>query len=322
MTLPLVSFLTPAYNAAAYLGATIQSALGQTYPRVELIVVNDGSHDETLAVARSFRDPRVKVIDQQNRGQSASENVAFRACQGEYVVYLDSDDLVSPEKVEVQIRRLREADRGCVAFGPWGRFHDDTTNTRFVPEPFWRDIAPIDFHVEMWERHSMVQGGCYMLPREFVETAPPWDESLFLLNDFPYFPRVLMQARQLLFCPKAILYYRSGLPNSLSGKKSPAAWASAHSAVTSGTAFLIQQEDSLRTRRAWCRQLEEFVYTSYPAASRLRQQAWQQVKKLGGPYTQPQWGPKMGAVSSVLGWKLAKRLRLWLTDSRIFRLAK
>jgi glycosyltransferase involved in cell wall biosynthesis len=306
---PLVSFLTPAYNAAAYLADTVRSALAQTWPRVEMIIVNDGSRDDTLAVARSIRDPRVKVVDQENSGQSASENRAFRESQGEYVFHLDADDLITPNKAEVQVRRLLEAEPGCVSFGRWGRFYEDPAKTRFVPERFWRDIAPVDLHVEMWERLSMIQGGCYLLPRSLVERAGPWDESLSLINDFDFFPRVLLQAPRMLFCPEAVLYYRSNLPTSLSGSKSTAAWDSAFRALQSGTGRLLAVEDSPRTRRACSREFEELVYSSYPAVPELRRRAWGRVRELGGPYFRPQMGPRMAMVSRVVGWKLARRLQ-------------
>jgi glycosyltransferase involved in cell wall biosynthesis len=306
---PLVSFLTPAYNAATYLGETIRSVLAQTYPRIEMIVVNDGSRDETSAVAKSFGDPRVKVIDQDNRGQSASENTAFTASQGDFVVYLDADDLVSPSKVEAQVRRLQDAEPGCVAFHPWGRFTDRIESTRFVPESFWRDILPIEFHVEMWSRRGMVQGGAYLIPRSTVERAGPWDPTLSLINDFDFFPRVLLQAPRLLFCPSATLHYRSGLPGALSGSKSKAAWDSAFRAIRSGTATLLQSEDSGRTRRACSAAFEEFVYSTYPAVPGLREAAWAEVRSLGGPYFRPQMGPRLGALARIVGWKLAKRAR-------------
>ena len=304
---PLVSILTPAYNAAQSLGDTVRSVLAQTYPRVEMIVVNDGSKDDTLAVAQSFTEPRVKVIDQENRGQSASENRAFRECQGDFVVHLDADDLISPDKIAVQVARLQAAEPGCVAFHPWGRFYTDPKDTRLLPEPFWRDIAPVDFHVEMWERHSMVQGACYLIPRHLIESAGPWNESLSLINDFDFFPRVLLRATNLLFCHEPLLHYRSGLPGALSGTKSAAAWLSALTALISGTHELLSREASPRTRRACSRAYEEFVYASYPDVPRLRKQAWAKVRELGGPYFEPQMGPRLRALSSVVGWRVAFR---------------
>jgi glycosyltransferase involved in cell wall biosynthesis len=307
--IPLVSFLIPAYDAERYLAETLRSALAQSWPRKEIIVVNDGSHDGTLAVARSFSSTEVKVITQENRGQSASENRAFAESQGDFIVHLDSDDVISSNKTEVQIRRLLEAEPGSVAFCKWGRFYDVPESARFVPEPFWRDIEPIDFHVEMWDRCSMIQGGCYLIPRALMERAGAWNETLSLINDFDFFPRVLLLASKLLFCPEAELYYRSGRPDALSGSKSPTAWDSAFRSLCLGTARLLAAEDSQRTRRACAQEFQSFIYAAYPDVPELMKRAKEEVRKLGGSDLRCPCGPKFRLVSRIIGWRLAKRLQ-------------
>ena len=96
----LVSILIPAYNAERWLGATIESALAQTWPAKEIIVVDDGSTDRTLAVARGFGDRGVQVITQANRGAAAARNTALRAARGAWIQFLDADDLLNPRKIE------------------------------------------------------------------------------------------------------------------------------------------------------------------------------------------------------------------------------
>src|SRR4051794_28045763 len=224
---PLVSILIPAYNVEEYIADTLRSALTQTWPRKEVIVVNDGSSDNTLEVARSFESAGVKVIDQENRGQSASENRAFAESQGDLLEYLDADDLLAPNKIEVQVRRLAGCGHDCVASGRWGRFRESPADAWFVPEPFWTDLAPVDWLVSAWGRHSMMHGAAWLIPRGLAERAGPWDETLSLINDFDFFPRVLLACRMVCFCPDAVTYYRSDLPTSLSGSKSWAAWDSA-----------------------------------------------------------------------------------------------
>src|SRR6266571_3302693 len=95
---PLVSVLVPAYNAAPWIAESLGSALAQTWPNTELIVVDDGSRDETASVVKQFLGPRVRLIRQENQGQSAAENSALRAAQGEFIQYLDADDLLSFDK--------------------------------------------------------------------------------------------------------------------------------------------------------------------------------------------------------------------------------
>ena len=99
----LVSILIPAYNAEQWLGDTLRSVVGQTYMNKEIIVVDDGSRDNTLSVARRFESPSVKVMTQSNQGAAAARNKALSVSQGEYIQWLDADDLLSAEKIERQM---------------------------------------------------------------------------------------------------------------------------------------------------------------------------------------------------------------------------
>lgn len=105
MTLPLVSVAIPAYNHSAFIEACLASVCAQTYPELELVLIDDGSSDNTLEVARRFLEPRqsrfrrIILERRENRGVSANSNACIEACQGEWVHLLGSDDLIYPEKV-------------------------------------------------------------------------------------------------------------------------------------------------------------------------------------------------------------------------------
>jgi glycosyltransferase involved in cell wall biosynthesis len=109
---PLVSVLVPAYNAAAFLGETIDSLLAQSYPNVEIIVVDDGSKDDTPKVIARYGD-RVRSKRQPNGGLAAARNAAFELARGYYVAWLDADDVAEPERIALQVGVL-EKDRQCV----------------------------------------------------------------------------------------------------------------------------------------------------------------------------------------------------------------
>src|SRR5579863_5985852 len=113
MTAPLVSVVVPVYNRADMLGDAIESILAQDYDPIEIVVVDDGSEDSSFDVARSF--PTVKCLRQPNTGAAAARNAGIAEATGEYVAFLDSDDLMRPSKVSTQMRYLGEhADIGCV----------------------------------------------------------------------------------------------------------------------------------------------------------------------------------------------------------------
>src|SRR6185503_6994740 len=105
---PLVSILIPAYNAEEWIADTIESALAQTWPRKEIIVVDDGSSDLTLPTAKQFAAKSVQVVTQANQGASVARNTAYSLCQGDYIQWLDADDLLDPDKVEHQVRKLQD----------------------------------------------------------------------------------------------------------------------------------------------------------------------------------------------------------------------
>lgn len=104
----LVSIIMPAYNAGNYIEASIKSVIEQSYSSWELIVVNDGSTDETAALLGKFTDTRIKRIDQSNRGVSAARNAALDIAQGEFITLLDADDKLPPESLELRLRYLLE----------------------------------------------------------------------------------------------------------------------------------------------------------------------------------------------------------------------
>src|SRR5512143_4014499 len=103
---PLVSVVMPVYNGARYLRQALESALNQTYRPLEIIVVDDGSTDETSAILAEFGS-RIRAIRQKNPGSAAARNAALQAAHGEIIAFLDADDLWLPQKLEVQVAYLR-----------------------------------------------------------------------------------------------------------------------------------------------------------------------------------------------------------------------
>ncbi len=105
---PTISVVIPAYNAARWIGETLESVLAQTYQDFEVIVVDDGSTDETAAVVGEFGG-RVRCIQQPNRGQASARNAGIRAARGEYIAFLDADDLWLKEKLHIQVGLLKSS---------------------------------------------------------------------------------------------------------------------------------------------------------------------------------------------------------------------
>ena len=135
---PLVSILIPAFNAEAWIAATIKSALAQTWPRKEIIVVDDGSKDETLRVVRGFEGGLVKVATQPNQGAAAARNKALSLSRGEYVQWLDADDLLNRDKISKQLGLLKSCgSKKTLASCGWGYFVCRPEKAQFNQTPLW-----------------------------------------------------------------------------------------------------------------------------------------------------------------------------------------
>ena len=119
----LVSIVVPCHNGARFLADAIESALAQTHPAIETIVVDDGSVDDTPAILERYAD-RVRVLHQQNRGPSAARNAALAVARGEYVAFLDADDRFRPEKIARQVAILDTRPDIGLVYGGW-RFIDE-----------------------------------------------------------------------------------------------------------------------------------------------------------------------------------------------------
>src|SRR5213080_5558798 len=138
---PLVSILITAYNAEKTIGYTLESALRQTWQRKEIIVVDDGSTDRTAEVVRQFKD--VKLVSTENQGLSGAQNNAFPLSQGDYIQYLDADDLLGPDKIERQLAALRECDsRRILLSSPWALFYFRIRHARFVRNSLCKTFLP------------------------------------------------------------------------------------------------------------------------------------------------------------------------------------
>jgi glycosyltransferase involved in cell wall biosynthesis len=108
MNRPEVSVIIPAFNAERWLGDAVASVMAQTMENWELLIVNDGSTDDTCAVAHGFADPRIRVFDQANAGVSAARNAGITAARGEHICFLDADDVMLPENLATRLHVLKE----------------------------------------------------------------------------------------------------------------------------------------------------------------------------------------------------------------------
>ncbi len=199
---PSISVVIPCYNAAAFLRATIESILGQTQPVLEVIVVDDGSADDSANIAESFGPP-VRVIRQPNQGESAARNRGIEAAGGDWVAFLDADDLWLPTKVELQAEAIRSApaDVVCVTgdfllFGEGQEERLCSLPARYdAPHPLREMLVGFTVHID-----------CAVV-RRAAALRTPFPESILHAEDVIFFVLLRSQGR-FLRIPEPLARYR------------------------------------------------------------------------------------------------------------------
>jgi hypothetical protein len=174
----------------------------------------------------------------------------------------------------------------------------------------YRDAVPQDWLAAEWSHTlPMMQCALWLIPRQIIDQAGLWDERLSLINDFEYFARVLTSANEILYAPDARLYYRSGIPGSLSGQKSRKAVESQFLSLILGTEHLLKAEDSPHKRRACANILQSFEYEHYPNHPDLRAKIRARVAELGGAHIIPSGPPGFHKLRPWIGWKAARHVQ-------------
>jgi len=205
----LVSVIIPAYNAAQSLGRCIDRVLEQTYPDVEMIVVDDGSTDSTKDVAAHYGD-RIRYVFQENRGETAARNRGFQLARGEFVTFIDHDDYWEPEFVECTVRFL--CDHPAAVAVSVGHEHQSalesgtTVRPSFLEDPARRHAEPIliDQFFDFWFEHNHICAGSAMLRGTLIDEAGGQREDLVLSGDMEYWA-YLATFGQWGFIPKVLL---------------------------------------------------------------------------------------------------------------------
>jgi glycosyltransferase involved in cell wall biosynthesis len=308
---PLVSILIPAYNAERWITDTIQSALAQTWPRKEIIIIDDGSRDQTLTVAQQFASSSVAVVTQGNQGAAAARNRALALSQGDYIQWLDADDLLAPEKITRQMAAADHCGSKRTLFSSsWGQFYYRVGKASFAPTPLWCDLLPVEWLIRKMEQNLHMPPATWLVSRELTEAAGPWDTRLSLDDDGEYFSRAILASDAIRFVPEAKVFYRASGWGSLSTMdESEKKLMSKFLSMELHVAYLCSLEDSNRVRAACLKYLQRRFLRFYPERVALVQQLQQMAASLGGQLGIPQFPRKYSWIQKLFGWGAARTAR-------------
>ena len=306
----LVSILIPCYNSERFILDSINSLLKQDYENIEIIIVDDGSTDESLRIAESINDIRVHVYSQSNSGACVARNFAFEKCHGDYIMYFDADDLINKSYVSSLVKCLRDANDLSIATGEWDRFRTDLSEASFRKLSVYKDYdCGFNLLLDMWNTGEMLTCSSYLVPRKLIEIVGGWDESVLKNQDGEFFSRILMTADKVYHTADAKFYYRTGEYLSVSKASSKAKVASMLDTFISYRKNALAIEDSERVRKALAVNFTLFLYIHGNQFPDLMKIAQSEVKNLGVGYqmnTQPR---RVQKLCKVIGFNLFMYLR-------------
>lgn len=305
---PFVSIIIPTYNAEETLAYTIQSAVAQTWQRKEIIVVNDGSTDNTERIARQFESKGVVVVSKPNGGQSESINYVLPLTKGDYIQHLDSDDLLTPDKIERQLEAIRPGDRNRVLFSSaWAPFYYRTRAAQFVQNALCEDLAPADWLVAKLSQNLYMANASWLVSRELSEAAGPWDAALHYDQDGEYFARVLLAAEKVCYVPTSRVFYRTNTTKSVSYiGRSNRKKESLLRSMKLHIQYLHSLEQSDRVRQACVTYLRNWYFAFYPEREDLVAEIDSMAAALGGELQGPHLRRKFAWIKPVFGISTAK----------------
>jgi glycosyltransferase involved in cell wall biosynthesis len=206
----MVSVIIPAYNAAKTIGKTLDSVFAQTYVQIEIIVIDDGSTDETASILSTYKD-KVKVVKIENKGVSHARNLGLSKANGKYIQFLDADDLLLPEKIGLQVKALEE-NNAEIAYGNWQRFTevDDEILIKKTITNKLNDDIELDLFTDFWCPPAV------LLYSKKITDQLKWNENLPVIQDARYLLDAAIAKGKFVFVPELMAQYRDSQQESLS----------------------------------------------------------------------------------------------------------
>ena len=321
---PLVSVLIPLYNAEPYLDDCIQSVLNQRYQNIEIIIVNDGSTDKSLEIARKYEKiyQCIKVYTQNNKGASFARNKAYSQSKGKYIQYFDADDIMDTGKIFFQMEELKKYGYSVTVscIGKWYRFSKEISSFKVQELSTYKTYDnSLLYLTECWKTFQCMIGTAWLIPREVHEKVGKWDEALSVHDDYLFFAKCAFYSDKIVFAEKSIVYWRQDNQRSLS---KVVTWEGlrSHLLVCDMLVELVKNDmTKYDVKESLAMEYSKFIYRAYPYYMDLVEKAQKSLEAIGYQEPLPMPTKKFKFVTKLFGFYPTARL-FGLKDKMIRRI--
>ena len=202
-----ISIIIPTYNAGQYIKEALDSVFAQSFQDFEVIIVDDGSTDDTTQKVKTLSDPRILYVYKENQGPAAARNYGLNLARGEYIAFLDVDDLWQPHKLEMHVDLMRSSPLMGMSFS-WFQILFDQPVQRFespwFSPPQKQILGFVDFLERNWTGHS----SSVVLRTQCMKDCQGFDESFYTGEDYYLWLQIAQRGWGIGFLPEALSVYR------------------------------------------------------------------------------------------------------------------
>lgn len=317
LDLPLVSVIIPVYNAEKYLDNCIQSVITQNYTPIEIIVVDNGSTDQSVAIAKSY--PKVIFVKEPQKGAAIARNTGIKETKGKYIQFLDADDYLHPDKILNQVNKLENCEE-TLALGDTIYFFDgDKPSIKTLKKEWYAEGSDdtVDFILKLYggslvgpQYGGMIQPNAWLTPKKLIEEAGFWNESLTLDDDGEFFCRMILVAKKIVYTEGSLNFYRKfNQGNNLSAKKNKQAFESQLQANQLKCKYVLAASNQEIVKTIFARIFMVSAFTFYPAFKQLSKKAENMAKNLDSIYIFTPYEPSLKSkLAKLIGWKIVRTL--------------
>lgn len=312
---PLVSVIMPMYNAERYIEDALGSIMNQSYPNLEIIIVDDGSTDSSASIVNLLitTDDRIKIFHQKNQGQCSASNYGFSKSQGKYIKFFDADDILSLNVIENQVAALEGKQNVDASYMDYTRFYNNdisTIDTKIRPALINYDCSPEEY-ILFHGSPQMYQCSIWLFDREIFSYSGLWDERLSLINDTEFFPRVLKYVDRLYYAPGCNLFYRTNagsgsLSQIVSSKSMKSALLSVDLMAMHTRSFISSNVMERIIAQSYI-EILEMSYPSQPKWTRIIERRLKQFKPTQYHFVPS--GRVYNYILKIFGWRIAKQFQ-------------
>jgi glycosyltransferase involved in cell wall biosynthesis len=310
---PLVSVLIPLYNAEKYFDECILSVINQTYKNIEIIIVDDGSEDQSLDIAKRYEREfsSIRVFTQKNSGATVARNRAFLYSKGEYIQYFDADDIMDIDKIYYQIEKLEKFGftNDISVTSTWYRFYNSIDKiVKHQPTTYKSYDKPLEYLVECWSRFECMIGTAWLIPRKINETVGGWDESLTVHDDYLFYAKCAYNSKRIVYAKNSIVYWRQDNINSLS-KDMTYNGLHSHLFVCNNLVQLVEEHLNRKDiRHALAVEYSKLIYRAFPKYMDIVRKSQEHIELLGFTKPLPMPTNKFRIATKLIGFYPTARL--------------